>query len=187
MRLSQKQNQLASKSIAAAKKTENKSIGLIRMHKQVVAQVEKMSGSALSSFNSWTGQAKTGMQKFGNWLEGFWSRIKKSFTSKPSGSGKSSSKGSPTINASGTISVPGYSGYAAGGPIRATQMAMVNEAGTEVAYNRRTGSVLPGTGQPLLSYLLGERLSMLKTLASCFLVVEAMVKHSKDMHSELLR
>lgn len=158
------------KSIAAAKKTENKSIGsATRMHKQVVAQVEKMSGSALSSFNSWTGQAKTGMQKFGNWLEGFWSRIKKSFTSKPSGSGKSSSKGSPTINAGGTISVPGYSGYAAGGPIRATQMAMVNEAGTEVAYNPRTGKFrLLGNGPAFTKLFAGEHVINAKDTRKLF-------------------
>lgn len=148
------------KSIAAAKKTETKSVSsATRMHKQVVVQVEKMSGSALKSFNSWTGQAKTGMQKFGNWLEDFWGRIKKSFTSKPSGSGKSSSKGSPTINAGGTISVPGYSGYAVGGPIRATQMAMVNEAGTEVAYNPRTGKFrLLGDGPSITQVRAGEHI-----------------------------
>lgn len=147
------------KSIAAAKKTENKSIGsATRMHKQVVAQVEKMSGSALSSFNSWTGQAKTGMQKFGNWLEGFWSRIKKSFTSKPSGSGKSSSKGSPTINAGGTISVPGYSGYAAGGSIRKTGMAMVGENGSEVLQRGKKFSVVGARGAQLLQVRSGDRI-----------------------------
>ncbi|AYM03153.1 phage tail tape measure protein [Levilactobacillus brevis] len=147
------------KSIAAAKKTENKSIGsATRMHKQVVAQVEKMSGSALSSFNSWTGQAKTGMQKFGNWLEGFWSRIKKSFTSKPSGSGKSSSKGSPTINAGGTISVPGYSGYAAGGAIRKTGMAMVGENGSEVLQRGKQFSVVGAKGAQLLQVRSGDRI-----------------------------
>ncbi|MEN2368782.1 phage tail tape measure protein [Levilactobacillus brevis] len=48
-------------------------------------------------------------------------------------------------------------GYASGGPIRATQMAMVNEAGTEVAYNPRTGKFrLLGNGPAFAKLFAGE-------------------------------
>lgn len=50
-----------------------------------------------------------------------------------------------------------FAGHAAGGPIRATQMAMVNEAGTEVAYNPRTGKFrLLGNGPVFTKLFAGE-------------------------------
>lgn len=51
-----------------------------------------------------------------------------------------------------------FGGHANGGPIRATQMAMVNEAGTEVAYDPRTGRFrLLGNGPAITKLHAGER------------------------------
>lgn len=52
-----------------------------------------------------------------------------------------------------------FAGHATGGPIRATQMAMVNEAGTEVAYNPRTGKFrLLGDGPSITQVRAGEHI-----------------------------
>lgn len=62
-----------------------------------------------------------------------------------------------------------FKGHAAGGPIRATQMAMVNEAGTEVAYNPRTGKFrLLGNGPAFTKLFAGEHVINAKDTRKLF-------------------
>ncbi|QWK86915.1 phage tail tape measure protein [Levilactobacillus brevis] len=62
-----------------------------------------------------------------------------------------------------------FAGHATGGPIRATQMAMVNEAGTEVAYNPRTGKFrLLGNGPAFTKLFAGEHVINAKDTRKLF-------------------
>lgn len=62
-----------------------------------------------------------------------------------------------------------FGGHATGGPIRATQMAMVNEAGTEVAYNPRTGKFrLLGNGPAFAKLFAGEHVINAKDTRKLF-------------------
>ncbi|WP_143463343.1 phage tail tape measure protein [Levilactobacillus enshiensis] len=62
-----------------------------------------------------------------------------------------------------------FGGHATGGPIRATQMAAVNEAGTEVAYNPRTGRFrLLGNGPAFAKLYAGEHIINAKDTRKLF-------------------
>lgn len=62
-----------------------------------------------------------------------------------------------------------FAGHATGGPIRATQMAMVNEAGTEVAYNPQTGKFrLLGNGPAFTKLFAGEHVINAKDTRKLF-------------------
>lgn len=80
------------------------------------------------------------------------------------GSGKGAPKQSkPKINVQ-----TGF-GHASGGPIKKTQTAMVNEAGTEVAYNPRTGRFrLLGNGPAFAKLFAGEHVINAKDTRKLF-------------------
>lgn len=76
---------------------------------------------------------------------------------------------SPSSSKTSTIKIQQGLSHATGGPIRATQMAMVNEAGTEVAYNPRTGKFrLLGNGPAFTKLFAGEHVINAKDTRKLF-------------------
>lgn len=76
---------------------------------------------------------------------------------------------SPSSSKISTIKIQQGLSHATGGPIRATQMAMVNEAGTEVAYNPRTGKFrLLGNGPAFTKLFAGEHVINAKDTRKLF-------------------
>lgn len=120
--------------VSAAKEAERGSVTSARtMHDEVVKQVKKMSSGNLSAMNTWTGKAKSIWSKFGDWFSNFWSGLGKLMSK--IGGGKAHTKAMKAAMKTGNTAALSMPGYATGTAHAKSGMALVGEAGPELAYS----------------------------------------------------